>query len=261
VAVLGLLHTLRRLQSHTSVIERNPQNDFATLSTHCARVSPIAASEFQQRQTKLAHTLYNLGAAAYIAEPGPNAQYYANISLSDWRVSERPFLVVITPEGGQASMADKPRVDAKITIITPRFEATRASLLHIPTPDTQPDIIFSEWAEDANPYEMVAEIIKPLHPTGHEPTRVFVDEGARFFVVDGIMTAVSKLGYQVHITPPEVTAIRERKTKGEVDILRCANEVRRDPLSEYQKTSIPRSHPGHVTSPPTCSEQDVHRYA
>jgi len=106
-------------------------------------VSPIAASQFQLRQTKLAETLYDLGAAAYITGPAPNAQYYANISLSDWRVSERPFLVVITPEVVHASMASgKPKVKAKVTIVTPRFEAGRASLLHIPTPATQADVPF-----------------------------------------------------------------------------------------------------------------------
>ena len=229
--VLGL-HTFRRFQSNTVFVENHSQNDFSTLSAHCARVSPIAASQFQKRQIKLAQTLYDLGAVAYIAEPGPNAQYYANISLSDWGLSERPFLVVITPEVAHASNAsDKPEVEAKVTIITPHFEAMRASLLHIPTPATQPDVILAEWAEDANPYEVVVDIIAPLQSTAYKPMRVLVDEGARFFVVDGIATAISKLGYEVHNTPPEITAIRERKTKEEIEILRCANEVRCDPTT------------------------------
>lgn len=235
--VLGL-YTLRRLQSPTSIVERHQLNDFSVLSTHCAHVSPIAASHFQQRQSKLAQTLYELGAAAYIAEPGPNAQYYANISLSDWSLSERPFLVVITPEVVHASMAsDNPEVEAKVTIVTPRFEATRASLLHIPTPDTQPDVIFAEWAEDGNPYEVVTDIIATLHSTTYTPTQVLVDEAARFFVVDGIVTAVSKHGYQVHSTPPEVAAIRERKTKEEIEILRCANEVCCVLTRQYRRAS------------------------
>lgn len=236
VVVLGF-HTFRRLNSHTRIVERNPQDYFSTLSTHCARVPPIAASQFQQRQIKLAQTMYDLGVAAYIAEPGPNAQYYANISLSDWRLSERPFFIVITPEVAHASMAsDKPEVEAKVTVITPRFEASRASLLHIPTPDTQQGVIFADWAEDANPYEVVADVITPFHSTTYRPTRVLVDEAARFFVVDGIETAVSKLGYQVHNTPPEVTAIRDRKTKEEIQLLRCANEVCCHITSEYRES-------------------------
>ena len=139
----------------------------------------------------------DLGAAAHIAEPGPNAQYYANISLSDWQVSERPFLVIITPEVVHASITPgKPEVEAKVTILTPRFEAGHASLLHIPTTVTQADAVFTEWAEDGNPYEVVADIITaPLRSTVYKPTQVLVDEGAHFFVVDGIATAISKLEY------------------------------------------------------------------
>ena len=223
---------------------------------------PIAVSQFKQRQNKLAQTLYDLGAAAYIAEPGPNAQYYTNISLSDWWPSERPFLVVITPEVAHASMAsDKPEVGAKVTVITPRFEAMRASLLHIPTPDTQQGVIFAEWAEDANPYEVVADIIAPPHSTTYKPTRVLVDEATRFFVVDGIGTAVSKLGYQIHNTPPEITAIREHKTKEEIQILRCANEVCCHITSEYRESMTKSLRSGHTTSPSTRPKQDVHRYA
>ena len=186
VIVLGLL-AFRRLDSHTRSVGRSPQNYFSTLSTHCAHVPPIPASQFQQRQIKLAQTLYDLGAAAYVAEPGPNAQYYANISLSDWGLSERPFLVVITPEVAHASMAsDKPKVEAKVTVITPRFEASRALLLHIPTPEKQQGVIFADWAEDASPYEVVADVITPFHSTTYRPTRVLVDEAARYFVADGI---------------------------------------------------------------------------
>ena len=92
----------------------------------------------------------------------------------------------------------KPEVEAKVTIVTPRFEAGRASLLHVPTPATQADVVFAEWAEDGDPYEGVADtIIAPLHSTPYRPTQVLADEGARFFVVIGIATAVSKLDYQV----------------------------------------------------------------
>jgi Xaa-Pro aminopeptidase len=227
-------------------------------------VPPIAASQFRQRQIKLAQKLYDLGAAAYIAEPGPNAQYYTNISLSDWPLSERPFLVVITPEVAHASMAsdsDKLEVEAKVTVITPRFEATRASLLHVPTPDTQQGVIFAEWAEDANPYEVVADIIAPSHSTVHSPTRVLVDEAARFFLVDGIGIAVAKLGYQIHNTPPEIAAIREHKTKEEILILRCANEVCCHTTGEYWGEHDTFLRSGHTTSPSTRPRRDVHRYA
>jgi len=62
-------------------------------------------------------------------------------------------------------------------------------------------------------------IIAPLCSIAYSPTQMLVGGGARFFVVDGIATAVSKLDYQVHSTPLEITAIRERKVKEEIQIL------------------------------------------
>ena len=105
-------------------------------------------------------------------------------------------MVVISPEVVHTSITPgTPKVEAKVVILTPRFEA---SLLHIPTTATQADVVFAEWAEDGDPYEVVADIINaPLRSTAYRPTQVLVDEGARFFVVDGIATAVSKLDYQV----------------------------------------------------------------
>ena len=116
--------------------------------------------------------------------------------------------------------------EAKVKIVTLRFEAGRASLLRLPTPATQADVVSAEWTMDGDPYEVVADAITaPLHSTAYRSTQVLVDEGARFFVVDGTATSVSKLDYQVHNSPPEITAIWERKTKEEIQILRCANEV------------------------------------
>jgi len=123
-------------------------------------------------------------------------------------------------------------------ILTPRFEA---SLLHIPTTATQADVVFAEWAEDGNPYDVVANIITaPLRSIAYKPTQVFVDEGARHFVVDGIAAAVSKLDYQVHNTPNEITAILERNPMEEIQILRCANEVCYHPTNIISEETLLR---------------------
>ena len=100
-------------------------------------------------------------------------------------------------------------METEVTIVTPHFEAAHAALLHFPTPATQADVVFAEWEEDGDPYEVAADIIiATLRSTACRPTQVLIDEGARLFVVDGIATAVSKLDYQVHNIPPEITAIR-----------------------------------------------------
>ena len=69
---------------------------FANLRAHCADVEPITLDAFVERQDRLARTLHELGASAYIAEPGASAGYYANIFGSSWGLSERPLLLVLT---------------------------------------------------------------------------------------------------------------------------------------------------------------------
>ena len=83
---------------------------------HCESISPISQEEYQVRQTTLAHTLHALNASAYVAEPGAITQYFANFSTSDWKLSERPLLLIITPIIS-VSTAD---IQAQVTILTPK---------------------------------------------------------------------------------------------------------------------------------------------
>lgn len=88
------------------------------LASHCKDIVPISSDEFLDRQIKLAEVLYASGGTAYIAEPGPNTQYFANFSRSQWPLSERPFLFVIAPMMPDTSNFDK--VLPQITIVTPK---------------------------------------------------------------------------------------------------------------------------------------------
>lgn len=81
---------------------------------HCAHILPILPTEFHERQQHLAETLYALNASAYITEPGPSALFYANISTAHWRLSERPLLLVVTPE------FHDDRVEARVTVVAPK---------------------------------------------------------------------------------------------------------------------------------------------
>jgi hypothetical protein len=55
-----------------------------------------------------------LGASGYIAEPGASSQFYGNISKSHWSLSERPFLLIITPT------IDTEGALPKVSVLTPK---------------------------------------------------------------------------------------------------------------------------------------------
>lgn len=204
---------------------------FEHLANHCSSCQAIPAPEFYERQAALAKILYKLGAQAYIVEPGPNALYFANISLSQWRLSERPFLLVISPEVTSREIdeerdRDDP-VDIKpiISIITPRFEESRARLLEVAA---KGNVNFAVWAEDADPYATAVSVIRNVRSKeelgGNDSAKIIIDEGARYFIAEGIKRAAN--GAEVEIASAEVQALRERKSPAELSLLKCANEVR-----------------------------------
>ncbi|KAG7453006.1 Creatinase/aminopeptidase [Guyanagaster necrorhizus] len=164
-------------------------------ASHCSHLGPLSVSEFDTRLATLAQTLTTPNASAYIAEPGASGLYYANVSNSHWHLSERPLLLIVD-------------ASARLRVLTPKFEGTRARLLPIPF-----EVEWVEWAEDENPYEQIPEI---------EGT-VFVDGSIRHFIVDGLQSAFPKA--TVSAAPVEIRQLRERKSEGELALLRCANEA------------------------------------
>jgi hypothetical protein len=188
------------------------------LRTHCAHIPPIGAEEFLARQNLLAQTLYDLGASAYIAEPGANAQFFGNLSLSLWKRSERPLLYIVSPNVDYDS-AGATVVTPRVTVLTPAFEATRAGLLPLPAKT----IHWAPWSEDANPYQVAATAIPSLASKTGEKGKIFVDDTTRHFIVDGLQHAVPDA--RVVSAPVEVKYLRERKSPREIEIMKCVNEV------------------------------------
>ncbi|KDN50702.1 hypothetical protein RSAG8_01200, partial [Rhizoctonia solani AG-8 WAC10335] len=178
-------------------------NPFGHLASHCAHTSPITASTFLERQSTLARVLKDQHLGAYIAEPGPSATYFANISLADWKLSERVFLLVVTPE-------------AHVHVLAPKFEQDRARLLQIPSRE---EIKFILWAEEENPYEVLFRTLGRKALGG-----IAVDEALRLFVAEGLKRAGGD-GVRVDMAPPSVRALREQKGPGEIALMQCANEV------------------------------------
>jgi hypothetical protein len=53
---------------------------------------------------------------------------------------------------------------------------------------------------------------------------VFVDGSVRHFIVDGLARTAPRV--RVAIAPEEIRRLRERKSNDELEVLKCANEVR-----------------------------------
>lgn len=177
---------------------------FAEISGYCSHVPPIPADEFLERQQRLVDTLISLKASAYVTEPGPSAHYYAN--LSSWELSERPLLLIISPDSS---------LRPNVTILAPTFEESRAKLMTIPS--RQP-VSYATWREEVNPYEVAVDAIPSLGVG-----RMFVDGEMRTFVLDGLSKAAPSV--PVLPAPIEVQRLRQRKSIRELEIMRCANEV------------------------------------
>ncbi|KAF8840976.1 Creatinase/aminopeptidase [Paxillus ammoniavirescens] len=183
----------------------NPWKEFAA---HCEAAQPILASEFLQRQHRLALALHKLNASAYIAEPGANALFFGNISDASWHLSERPLLLMVSP------LVRDGEVSAQVTILTPYFEETRAKLLSVPGVD----LTYVAWQEDEDPYTIGVNAL-PISSGG----AVYVDGMIRHFIVDGLAKAAPEV--QVLSAPLEITSLRERKSHAEIALLKCVNEV------------------------------------
>src|SRR5271169_939300 len=93
-------------------LEEKIWDSFNRSSLH--NVEPISAEEFRHRQDLLAEQLAFEQIDAIIAEPSGTTQYYANFSAHQWELSERPFVLVVTP--------------AKVFYLTPLFEVSRARM-------------------------------------------------------------------------------------------------------------------------------------
>lgn len=215
----------------------NSEPDFSHLASHCADVRPIQAESYLARQQALVETLYNIGASAYIAEPGASATYFANLSGSSWHLSERPLLLIVTPQADGAG-----GVRAQVSILTPTFEATRAKLLHIPSSE---GILYPEWPEDENPYAAALSVIPP------GPAPIYVDGAARSFIVDGLQQVTRA---KVRVAPVEIRRLRERKSAEELEIMKCVNEVNLLVLFTILTDSIARQCVGNIAISTRSSE-------
>lgn len=143
----------------------------------------------------------------WIAEPGPSASYFiGGFSTQDWWLSERPFFVAI----GRFSQGSP-----RIFLVTPEFEALRASLIELPK-DLDGLVTWVKWREDQSPYEALKAALD-------DEINAFVLDGlTRQFVAEGLRNVLrEEKNYEVL---EKIGLIRERKSHWEVGLLRCANQ-------------------------------------
>jgi hypothetical protein len=112
VLLLPLGYDYARTRSPLSIPHSGSQ-----IESHCGTVSPILKPEFDARQAALASVLHKLNASAYITEPSANSQYYANFSSVNWKLSERPLLLLIRPQHGSGG------IEPEVTLLTPKVSS------------------------------------------------------------------------------------------------------------------------------------------
>src|SRR3954453_19631787 len=126
--------------------------------------------DYAARVAKLQAAMHQDAIQAIILEPGLAMLYLTGVR---WGKSERTFAVVLPAKGDPVW-------------VLPGFEEMRArELIHAGS-----DI--RAWQEDESPYQ---RIIDGLKDRGVTSGKVAIDDGARFFVFDGIRKLGPKLEF------------------------------------------------------------------
>ncbi|KAG0209681.1 hypothetical protein BGX28_010060 [Mortierella sp. GBA30] len=195
----------------------------------CEHVNPISLAEFEERQTNLSRLLADLKAAAYIAEPGSNMNYFSGVA---WTQSERPFLLIVQAKRDKTNTN---QVLTKTTVVVPAFEATRARQGFLPGSS----ISVKTWEEGNSAYKAVREVLDTpwanpdedhdvsgnggKNPVAYE--QIYVDPDMRQFVSHGLATALEDSTRRVTIANRAIALLRMQKTAHEVEILKCVSQT------------------------------------
>jgi hypothetical protein len=173
-----------------------------TFINHCDSILEPPTNTYTDRISRLTTSLEPN--TIYITEPGTSSEYFiGGFSSRDWWLSERPLLIALTPS-------------KNITILTARFEQSRAELVELPK-EIRDITNFVPWLESESPYEVLKNYL------GSEVGRVVVDGQVRSFITEGLdgagFTSATKEEGE------RIKEIRERKDEREIELLRCANQV------------------------------------
>jgi Xaa-Pro dipeptidase len=129
----------------------------------------VSTDTLRQRIAQLQAAMKELGFQAIVLEPGPAMQYLTGVR---WGKSERTFAVVLPVKG-------------EPVWVLPGFEESRARELIRVGDDVR------VWQEDESPYQRIVDGLKDRGATA----KVAMDDGARFFVFDGIRKLAPKVEF------------------------------------------------------------------
>ncbi|SGZ18619.1 BQ5605_C020g09193 [Microbotryum silenes-dioicae] len=204
----------------------------------------IDLEEFAKRRDTLARLLGSGEKdnwAVWVSEPSPNTLYYVNLSTRDWYLSERPWLVVITPSISTSS----PK--AHLSILTPSFELSRTKRLPFALSSSDlSQISWVTWEEAENPYAVLSQHLEHLYASYLSSIKeskakwtIHLEENMRQLVADGIGKAVKTvegrgLEVRVGLVGESIREQRMRKTKKERELLRCVSKVTMHALRKVQ---------------------------
>ncbi|SCZ93040.1 BZ3500_MvSof-1268-A1-R1_Chr6-2g08422 [Microbotryum saponariae] len=205
----------------------------------------IDLEEFAKRRDTLAGLLSSGQEddwGVWVSEPSPNTLYYVNLSTSDWYLSERPWLVVITPSISTSS----PK--AHLSILTPSFELSRTKRLPFAlSPSDLSQISWVTWEEAENPYAILSQHLGDLYASYLSSIKeskakwtIHLEENTRQLVADGIGQAMRRgvegrgLEVKVGLVGESIREQRMRKTKKERELLRCVSKVTMHALRKVQ---------------------------
>jgi Xaa-Pro dipeptidase len=161
-------------------------------------VAPIGDPERRQRIEKAQRLMVEQGIGAVVIEPGTSMRYYTAVS---WWPSERTFAVVIPARGEPAW-------------VCPGFEEARARELIRFGNDVR------VWQEDESPFRLIAGILRDRGAAG----KVGLDEGVRFFVMDGLRKEAGA-GVELVSGTPVTAGCRMFKSAAELALMQRASDI------------------------------------
>ncbi|GAA5903160.1 hypothetical protein JCM5296_003357 [Sporobolomyces johnsonii] len=158
----------------------------------CPALPFIGNDEYTARRDQLADLLRGEDGkswGAYVSEPSANGLYYVNLTQSNWYLSERPWLVVITPSSSSNS-------SSHLSILTPAFELSRSQRLPFAlTPSELASVSWVTWQEADDPYAVLLQHLERLRAEGavEGDWSIEVEENVRQFIAAGLAGAAQQL--------------------------------------------------------------------